>query len=46
MAHLYSKSTKENTNFVETNLFFLREIDKKMILRNWTRESENNSTIS
>ena len=46
MAHLYSKNTKGNTNFVETNLFFLKEIDKKMKLRNWTRESDNNISIS
>ena len=46
MAHLYTKNTKYNTKFVETNLFFLTEINKKIKLKNWKRDGDTNCTIS
>ena len=46
MAHLYTKNTKANTNFIETNLYFLTEINKKLKIKNWDREGDTNCTVS
>ena len=46
MASLLKKKTKFNTNFIETNLYFLTEINKRLKDKNWTRESNESCVVA
>jgi hypothetical protein len=45
MAHVYDKKTKFNTKFKETNLFFLKEIKRRLELKNWTKNSKDDYIV-
>lgn len=45
MGFVLTKKTRFNTKFKENNLYFLKEIKKRLAIKNWTKDSNDSYVV-